>query len=303
MVVDLAGAGFMADLHLVVTAGSWSEIRPEIRELFQNRLELRLPDASESQLDPKAAALVPEGRPGRGITPDGSQFLSALPRIDGTTSADDLAQGIRSMVQAVKEAWHGPPAPPVRMLPELLPFDTLPTEPERGIPIGIEEEALSPVVLDFAGDPHFVVFGDSECGKSNLLQVLIHGIKTRHTPQEARIILVDYRRSLLDSADPEHILGYAASPAAATGLIKDIYGAMEKRLPSSPELTPEQLRDRSWWSGPDLYLIVDDYDLVATPSGNALAPLVELLPQARDIGFHLILARSMAGAGGRSSIP
>jgi S-DNA-T family DNA segregation ATPase FtsK/SpoIIIE len=296
VVVELAAAGFGAGLHLVVTAGSWSEIRPEIRELFQHRLELRLPDARESQIDPKAAALVPEGRPGRGITPDGSQFLSVLPRIDGTTSADDLAQGIRSMVHAVKEAWNGPPAPPVRMLPDLLPFDALPRS-ERGIPVGIEEEALSPVVLDFARDPHFVVFGDSECGKSNLLQVLIHGIKTGHTPEEARIILVDYRRSLLDSADAEHFLGYAASPAAATGLIKDIYGAMENRLPSSPELTPEQLRDRSWWSGPDLYLIVDDYDLVATPSGNALEPLVELLPQARDIGLHLILARSMAGVG------
>jgi S-DNA-T family DNA segregation ATPase FtsK/SpoIIIE len=41
---------------------------------------------------------------------------------------------------------------------------------------------------------------------------------------------------------------------------------------------------------------VDDYDLVAGAS-NPLLPIVDLLPQARDIGLHLILARSAGGAG------
>jgi S-DNA-T family DNA segregation ATPase FtsK/SpoIIIE len=57
------------------------------------------------------------------------------------------------------------------------------------------------------------------------------------------------------------------------------------------------LRARSWWSGADLFLVVDDYELVGTSSGNPLAGLVELLPQARDIGLHLILARASGGAG------
>ncbi|MFC7106198.1 hypothetical protein ACFQQB_40760 [Nonomuraea rubra] len=43
-------------------------------------------------------------------------------------------------------------------------------------------------------------------------------------------------------------------------------------------------------------MIVDDYDLVAT-SANPLAVLGDLLPQARDIGLHLVLARAMGGAG------
>jgi S-DNA-T family DNA segregation ATPase FtsK/SpoIIIE len=47
----------------------------------------------------------------------------------------------------------------------------------------------------------------------------------------------------------------------------------------------------------DLYVLVDDYDLVAGNSGNPLTPLLDYLPQARDIGLHLILARRSGGAG------
>ena len=43
-------------------------------------------------------------------------------------------------------------------------------------------------------------------------------------------------------------------------------------------------------------MIVDDYDLVATSSGNPLQPLLEYLPFARDLGLRLIIARSSSGA-------
>ena len=61
-------------------------------------------------------------------------------------------------------------------------------------------------------------------------------------------------------------------------------------------MTPDQLRNRSWWSGADAYVLVDDYDLVATQQGSPLAPLAPLLAQARDTGFHLILTRRSGGA-------
>ncbi|GAB3856296.1 hypothetical protein GCM10027610_090850 [Dactylosporangium cerinum] len=44
-------------------------------------------------------------------------------------------------------------------------------------------------------------------------------------------------------------------------------------------------------------MLVDDYDLVAGAAANPLAPLLEFLPQARDIGLHLILTRRIGGAG------
>ena len=43
-------------------------------------------------------------------------------------------------------------------------------------------------------------------------------------------------------------------------------------------------------------MLVDDYDLVATGPANPLRPLEEFLPQARDIGLHLVLTRRSGGA-------
>jgi S-DNA-T family DNA segregation ATPase FtsK/SpoIIIE len=60
--------------------------------------------------------------------------------------------------------------------------------------------------------------------------------------------------------------------------------------------THAELRARSWWSGPEIYVVVDDYDLVATATGNPLMPLLEYLPHARDLGLHLLVARRSAGA-------
>jgi S-DNA-T family DNA segregation ATPase FtsK/SpoIIIE len=71
---------------------------------------------------------------------------------------------------------------------------------------------------------------------------------------------------------------------------------MAERLPG-PEVTADQLRNRSWWRGSELYLLVDDYDLVAGGSGNPLTALVDYLPQARDIGLHVVVARRSGGAG------
>jgi DNA segregation ATPase FtsK/SpoIIIE, S-DNA-T family len=71
---------------------------------------------------------------------------------------------------------------------------------------------------------------------------------------------------------------------------------LSDRIPG-PDITPAQLRARSWWTGPELFILVDDYDLVSTGRENPLTPLLEFIPQARDLGLHLILTRRSAGAG------
>jgi S-DNA-T family DNA segregation ATPase FtsK/SpoIIIE len=186
----------------------------------------------------------------------------------------------------------------VRLLPDIVAASAMPTAQETGrrIPFGIDEDTLAPVVIDFEADPHFVIFGDNECGKTNLVQLISDGIAQRYTPDEARMVFIDYRRGLIDAAGTEHRIGYAAASTAAAGLLKDIKEALEVRLPPA-DLSPEDLRTRSWWEGSDVFIIVDDYELVATQSGNPLAPIVEFLPQARDIGLHLVVSRAMGGAG------
>jgi ESX secretion system protein EccC len=296
-ITALAARGLGYGIHVVAATNKWSEFRPAIRDLLGTRFELRLGDPYESEVGRAQAANVPEHSPGRGLTREGLHFLTALPRIDGQPDAAGLADAVRKLVETVDVAWQGPRAPEVRLLPSLFGVTELPGPAQTGtrIPFAVDEAALSPVFLDFAADPHFLVLGDTETGKSNLLHLIADAIVTRYSLEQARIIVVDYRRSLLDAGDTEHRIGYAPSSAAAGALLSDAREALVARLPPA-DLTADQLRNRSWWSGSDLFIIVDDYDLVAG-TANPLLPLVDLLPQAREIGLHLILARSAGGAG------
>jgi len=298
VITNLASRGLGFGVHVVITAARWAEIRMNLRDLLGTRLELRLGDPTESEVDRKVAANVPEKSPGRGLTRHKLHFLTALSRIDGKRTVEDLADASAAFAEQVRAAWPGRPAPKVRLLPRQLSLAEVTRRvgpSARGLPIGLNEAQLAPVLLDFASDPHLIVFGDAECGKTNLLRLIARSIAERYTPDQARLVIADYRRGLLGAVDGEHVLDYAPSGKVFAESMPQLRDALQKRLPG-PDVTPAQLRDRSWWRGPEVYLLVDDYDLVVTQSGNPLSPLLELLPQARDIGLHLIVTRRCGGA-------
>ncbi|MFC5286102.1 type VII secretion protein EccCa [Actinokineospora guangxiensis] len=298
-VVNLAAQGLSYGIHVVVAANRWAEIRPALKDLMGTRFELRLGDPSESDVDRRVAVNVPAGRPGRGLSRDKLHFLVGLPRIDGSSSAEDVAVGVQDAVARITGSWRGRTAPKVRLLPELLPYEELlALDSHRGnhmVPIGVNEDDLAPVYLDFDNEPHFMAFADGESGKTNLLRVIVRGIMDRYTPKEAVIILVDYRRTMLGFINTDHLLSYAVSSNQLGDVVKDVRGSMLKRLPG-PDVTQEQLKNRSWWKGPELFVIVDDYDLVAPQGNNPLQPLSEFLPQAKDVGLHVVAVRRTGGA-------
>ncbi|RAO14349.1 putative WD repeat-containing protein [Micromonospora noduli] len=304
-ITTLANRGLGFGVHVVLTAVRWAEIRINMRDLLGTKLELRLGDASESEIDRRAANNVPEKSPGRGLTRDKLHFLTAISRIDGRRDIDDLGEASLSLAGHVAANWPGRPAPKVRLLPRRLTVSELAqvvdqsaSEADRsaapGLPIGVNESALAPVYLDLANEPHLTVFGDAECGKTNLLRLIARGITERYTPAQARLVIADYRRGLLGAVEGDHLLDYAPSNQAFAQGLASIRSALSNRLPG-PDVTTAQLRDRSWWKGPDLYILVDDYDLVASGGSNPLSALHELLPQARDIGLHLIVTRRVGG--------
>ncbi|GAA1803947.1 type VII secretion protein EccCa [Planosporangium flavigriseum] len=291
VVTDIATRGLSYGIHVVATASRWMDFRPAIRDLFGSRLELRLGDPSDSSVSRKAAANVPERNPGRGITAEQLHFLTALPKLTGGEPAD--------LVKQVAAGWTGAPAPRVRMLPAVVPFAAIANvrddrEP-LSLPIGIAEADLRPVLVDFDSEPHFLLFGDAESGKSTFLRSLATTIVNRFTPEQARLIIVDYRRSLLGAVQSEHLIGYGTAAAHTQELTQSVAVYMDSRLPPA-DVTPEQMRTRSWWTGPECFVLVDDYDLVTTGPSNPLLPLLDYLAQARDVGLHLVMTRRSGGA-------
>ncbi|MCI4676944.1 type VII secretion protein EccCa [Candidatus Mycolicibacterium alkanivorans] len=277
-ITGLASQGLSFGIHVILTAGRWADLRPSLKDQIGTRIELRLGDPIDSEMDRKQAALVPVGAPGRGVTRDGHHFTIA------TSSASDVA---------CRGSWR---APAVRLLPDMVDHASVrdQADGDPGVVLGIGEPDLMPLAVDFGRQPHLLVVGDPGCGKTATLRTLCREIVRRTTPQSGQLFVVDYRRTLLGIVDPGHLHGYAFSPAAVTEHLSALHDALRNRLPT-PDVTVEQFRARSWWSGPEVYIVVDDYDLLASGSGDALAALLDVLPHATDIGLHLIVARRCAG--------
>lgn len=301
----LAIQGLSYGVHLAITATRWMEIRPAVKDMLGTRVELRLGDPLDSEMGRKFAELVPVGRPGRGMNRERLHFLIALPRLDSSSGVEDLPEGVAHSVAAVRAHYGGRQAPRVRMLPHNVDRNAVVRAAAAAkmlsksrIAIGINEEELRPVVLDFDAQPHLVVFADAECGKTGLLRNIAAGVMENAKPDECKIILIDYRRSMLGVVENEFLGGYATASQSCTELIAALAESLKDRLPPS-DVTQQQLKERSWWSGPDLFVMIDDYDLVSTGSAynSPLAPLVEYLPQARDIGLRVIVTRRSGGAG------
>ncbi|GAA1928962.1 type VII secretion protein EccC [Nocardioides lentus] len=297
---QLAPRGLTFGLHLIVAATRWADFRAAMRDIFGTRLELRLGDPLDSEIDRKVSALVPAGRPGRGLVPGKLHFLGALPRIDGSADPSDLGDGVEDLVRRSAAAWQGPSGPKLRLLPERIDLERVRelagvgTDDPRLL-LGINEKELAPVSLDLDSEQHLLVFGDSQSGKSTLLRSYIREVVRSRDAKQAQLIIVDYRRSLLGEAPEEHLLNYLTSSAQATPVLQDLATYLERRIPG-PDVTPEELRNRSWWSGAEAFVVVDDYDLVSTQSSAPLAPLQPFLAQARDVGLHVVVARRAGGA-------
>ncbi|MFI0508364.1 type VII secretion protein EccCa [Streptomyces sp. WSLK1-5] len=298
---QIAARGLNYGVHLVVTTARWVELSAQIRDQAATRLELRLGDTMDSVVDIRKAASVPRTG-GRGLTSDGKlHFLAALPRIDGSQGTDDLAEGVADLVERITGAWSGPGAPAVRMLPHRLPLSALP-EPELDgglrIALGLNEEQLAPVWHDFSRTPHLVAVGDTESGKTNLLRLVARAVTSRYTAAEARVLVVDYRRELVDAVPPEYQLGHAVSVDSLRELVAGSARALKTRAPG-PDITPARMRRADWWKGPRLFVLVDDYDMIG--GGNAFdhpfAPLFDHLALGHEVGLHVVAVRSATGAG------
>ncbi|MGW2714060.1 FtsK/SpoIIIE domain-containing protein, partial [Streptomyces sp. NPDC001356] len=174
--------------------------------------------------------------------------------------------------------------------------------PQRGVAFALDEDNLEPVFVDFDQDPFFLVFGESESGKSNLLRLLVKQLSLRYGGDEAKFFVVDNRRSLLDTTPASHLAEYIPMSSQMDHHMAALADLMQRRTPTA-DVTAQQLRDRSWWRGPQVFVVIDDYDLVSTSSGNPLSGLTEMLPFARDVGVRFIIARSSAGAGRASYEP
>ncbi|MFF7854807.1 type VII secretion protein EccCa [Streptomyces sp. NPDC007904] len=297
-VADLLKRGGGYGIHVVAGMLRWNDVRIATQSLFGTRVELRLNDPADSSVDRKLSETLSPDVPGRVLT-DGKLFAqAALPRIDGSPTTGDLGPALDEAARTVRATWHGEPAAPVRVLPARLPVTRLPSpaaEPRR-IPLGLDQDALAPVLLDlFGGDQHLLVLGDNECGKTNLLKLIVAGLVERYSDDELVFGVFDPRRGLRGVVPEPYRGGYAHNATLAAALSTGIAAELRKRMPETADPDAPETGEPAF-RGPRIVILVDDYDILTTAGQQPLAPFLPYVSSAQDIGLHFVLARRTAGA-------
>ncbi|KJX75914.1 type VII secretion protein EccCb [Mycobacterium lepromatosis] len=306
-VQDLAAQGLSFGVHMVITTPRWTELRSRVRDYLGTKIEFRLGDVNDTQID-RIARDIPANRPGRAISVEKHHLMMGVPRFDDVHSADDLVDAMTAGVTQIA-AKTTEQAPRVRVLPShvyLHEIDLNPPGPDSDyrtrwkIPIGVRETDLSVAYTHMSSNPHLLIFGNSKSGKTRTAHAIARAICARNSPQQVRFMLADYRSSLLDAVPDSHLLDAGAinrNSASLDEAIRALTTNLKKRLPPA-DLTTAQVRSRSWWSGFDVVLLVDDWHMIVSAAGGAppMGPLAPLLPAASDIGLHILVTCLMSQA-------
>jgi type VII secretion protein EccCb len=307
MVQDLAGQGLSFGIHTVITTPRWTELKSRVRDYLGTKIEFRLGDVNDTQID-RITRDIPANRPGRAISMEKHHLMMGVPRFDGVHGVENLVEALTAGVNQIAAETQDR-APRVRILPEriyLNELDPNPPGPDADyrtrwtIPLGVRETDLSVAYARMDTTPHLLIFGASKSGKTRIAHAVARAICARNSPQQVRFMLADYRSGLLDAVPDSHLLDAGAINRNSTALdesIKALAVNLQKRLPPA-DLTSAQLRSRSWWTGFDVVLLVDDWHMITAAAGGfpPMAPLAPLLPAAPDIGLHIIVTSQMSQA-------
>ncbi|MDR0951192.1 MAG: type VII secretion protein EccCa [Candidatus Ancillula sp.] len=366
-IAELASNGLTFGIHIVITAGRWMDIRANVKDYLGSRLELRLGEPSDSEVDRKEARNVPTIA-GRGLTdtnfgkviskdengrPVGKHMMFAFPKLQNDK---------QDIVEFLNQKYPGKKGQKLQMLPELLEYDKFVkknvisrketkenkanefgfgnevskkeniindfgfgneeikkndsktkklSKQIKSIKLGIEESRMSDFEFDPLKTTCAYLYGDDGFGKTSFLRLIINEIKRNYTSEEAKILTIDPQRSLLGEIPDEYNLGYFNSvedmnfggqPLTFDDIANTIFDVRKKRAISVTKR--KDLKERTWMKGKfELFILVDDYDLLATGYDSPLKPLVPYIARASDVGMHIILTRRTGGASRASSDP
>lgn len=303
-------------VHFVIATSRMVEMRG-IEPQMGAIIELH----SETEMSRVSSQLAKTRRPDPGhVIVKGHDLhgLVALPRIDGVADRASINAGLGDLVATVAEQFAASSAERLRTLPTSITRADLAAmvadadqqaresaggrvDPRRQlrIALGVREDTLGVSYAEMYREPHLLIVGTAKSGKSETIGTVNDSIAARFpTVDDGCVVFYDPRRRHLGKINDKNLFAYVTNDAEfmdAINRLAQTYNTASRTLPAG--IDAETRAARSWWNGPEVFILVDDYHLVANINAGATTPAIHQMedwvanePLAR--GLHFVIARS-----------
>lgn len=251
---------------------------------------------------------------GRGTSMAGYHFHAGLPVL---STPDGSRIGPREAAALITDMTGVSKVAQVRVLPETVDLDAVFAARRQQrpgvVPFGISEVGLVAAEVDFTRTPHLLFIGNPECGISNALAAVARSIMRCYRPEDAQIYVIDPNNSLVRVVQGAHLGRYVGEDGVESegytyyeddvrAMTQHIDGLLAPRMPRGRVGQEELAQSARSWSGPEIFVLVDDEQIVsgwsagtnmfrADGKGPAVEGLTKYIDRAREVGLHLIVGR------------
>ncbi len=264
VVIPLVRRALSVGISFVVATNVPNHLPSRLYSSFSERITFKQADPDRYMDIVGRGAIELDEIAGRGYVRIGRNpllFQAALPvgalneMIDDTLSE---AESIRAMAEAMQQrgGWTLNPDP-IDTLPDTVPLDGL----LNGVVPG--KQAKSVLGMDYnlsiarfdlkRTAPHFVVTGPPLSGKSTTLYNWIFSITKRHSPEQAKLVVVDLQRKFAHYGSENHSLADLPHVLSVITEIEQIEGLMPKLKAECETLTQTG-------STHQLFIVIDNFD-------------------------------------------
>ena len=209
-IIQIARDGQSLGIYTILTATRSNAVRHALMSNLKTKIAHYFMDHMEKNTIIGRAEYETEAIPGRVYIKTDTEYLAQVYLPVKGESDVEVLQNLKEKVETLKDKYDNNKKPvAIPMLPEKLNLQMYYTsygveESAELMAIGLEEEAVKPVYIDWKRHNHVLVIGDPQKGKTNIFKLMIKRILDN---PEAEITLFDsINHSLSDYADDEKII-------------------------------------------------------------------------------------------------
>ncbi len=153
------------------------------------------------------------------------------------------------------------------------------------------------VVGDLTKMPHLLVAGQTNSGKSVMINTILTSLLYRNSPSDLKLILVDPKHVELKPYDeiPHLLTGVITEPEKCISALKWAVAEMERRYQTLSEARRRNIEEYNSLKAdegmPYIVIVIDELaDLMMMAARDVESLIVRIAQKARAVGIHLVIA-------------